>query len=422
MNFIQHSTGIGGNILKAPIKLGTKDSQDVKKVTQMMVDAIRYNRSLWRKEIGDWQRARQVRYSIDNPKNHLLQEVYQDTMMDGQLTGITQNRTFRTTNKDFIFVDKDGKKDDACTEFIKDKSWFEDFIRFAHESVYYGTSVIWIKELIGNEIKSVELIERNRIIPEKKYLLTDMLTDKGIFYEDYPELLIEVQMYDAVGLLEKATPYAILKRHSWGSWDEFEELFGVPIRVAKVASQSEQVKNEVAGWLEEMGSAAYAVVPLGTEIDIKENSKSDAFNVFYQKLKACREELSMLILHQTMTTENGGSKAQGTVHENTLGELIFSDEKKMLSILNDKLLPAMKAHGYAIPDGLKIAVAQTKDPKEQIAIDSVFLGSGYILPASYITEVYGTEIEQMPNQNQDTRAKNQDANSKQREAKSGKKL
>lgn len=104
----------------------------------------------------------------------------------------------------------------------------------------------------------------------------------------------------------------------------------------------------------------------------------------------------MLILHQTMTTENGGSKAQGTVHENTLNELVYADEKKILSILNDKLVPAMKAHGYTIPEGYKITVAQTKDPSAQIEIDRVFLNSGYILPASYISEVYGTEIEQMP--------------------------
>lgn len=396
MNFIQHTTDITGNALKTPIKLKGADAQNVNKVTQYMVDLIRHNKTIWRKEISDWQRARQVRRSLENPQNYLLQEVYEDTMMDGQLTGITENRTFRTTNKDFIFVDKEGKKDDTCTEFIKEKTWFEDFIKYAHESVYYGTGVVWLKEVEKGEIKAVELIEKGNVISERNLILLDVHSSKGINYTDYPELLIEVQMYGRYGILEKATPYTILKRHSWGSWDEFEELFGVPIRIAKIASQSEQVKTEVAGWLEDMGSAPYAVVPLGTEIDIKENSKGDAFNVFFQKIKACREELSMLILHQTMTTENGGSKAQGTVHENTLNELIYADEKKILSILNDKLVPAMKAHGYAIPEGYKIAVAQTKDPTAQIAIDSVFLNSGYILPASYISEVYGTEIEQMP--------------------------
>ena len=33
-----------------------------------------------------------------------MQEVYQDIMLDGHLTGITENRTLRTTNKDYIFT------------------------------------------------------------------------------------------------------------------------------------------------------------------------------------------------------------------------------------------------------------------------------------------------------------------------------
>lgn len=401
MKFTQNTTDVSGNLLYKPMKLSASDSRDVNKVTKMMLDVVKQHRRLWRKEITDWQRARQIRYSLEFPQNYLLQEVYQDIMLDGQLTGITQNRTFRTTNKDYIFVNPEGKKDDTCTAFIKDKSWFENLIQYAHETVYFGTGVVWFKDILKNEIKGIETLDRAHIIPERGLFVPDITSTQGIFYHDYSPFLIEVQMYDAVGLLEKAAPYTILKRHSWGSWDEFEELFGVPIRIAKVASQSEKVKNEVAGWLEEMGSAAYGVFPLGTEVEIKENSKGDAFQVFYQKLQALRAELSMLILHQTMTTENGSSKSQGEVHENTLGELIFADEKKMLSILNDKVIPAMRFFGYKIPEGYKIAVAQTKDTNHQIKIDEVLLKGGYVLKQSYIEEVYGSEIESMPTQKTD---------------------
>lgn len=396
MKYSQNTTDIGGNLMYKPVKLSGKDTNDVNKVTKMMLDTIRHNRRLWRKEITDWQRARQMRYSRDNPSNFAMQELYDDIMLDAQLTGITENRTFRTTNKDYIFVDKDGKKLDDQTTFIKEKKWFEDFIKFAHESAYYGTEVIWISEILKGEFKSVQLIERGAVVPERKMIVTDVANNRGLLYDLFPDFLIEVQMYGRIGLLEKAAPYTILKRHSWGSWDEFEELFGVPIRIAKIASQSDVVKNEVAGWLEEMGSAAYGVFPVGTEVEIKENSKGDAFNVFYQKIKAVREELSMLILHQTMTTENGSSKAQGTVHENTLKELIYADEKNMLSILNDSLLPVMKVHGYNIPEGAKISVAQTKDPSEQMKIDGVFINAGYKLKPDYISEIYGTEIESAP--------------------------
>jgi hypothetical protein len=391
---IENSINFSGNAIKK-VSLSGKDTRNVKQVTDLMVNIVKRQRLLWRKEINDWQTARYSRYAIDYPKNYLMQEVFEDVMLDGHLTGITENRTLRTTNKDYIFA-IDGIKDDQLSELINDKQWFEDALQFAHESTYYGGSVIWVKEFAKGEIKKVELVPRGQVIPEKRVLLYDISSDKGIDFSEIKDILWYAQFYNPVGLLEKAAVYTILKRHSWGSWDEFEELFGIPIRIAKIASQSETVKNEVAGWLEEMGSAPYGVFPLGTEVEIKENSKTDSFNVFFKKIEALDKELSKLVLHQTMTTENGSSKAQGSVHENTLGEVVYSDEKKMLAFLNNVVVPGMKMLGYNIPENAKIIVEKTTDPSKQIEIDKEFIAGGYVLKQDYIESTYGTEIESMP--------------------------
>ena len=396
------TVNLSGNAIGKQVTLSGADTQNIEKVTKLMVDVIRRQRRLWRKELNDWQASRFARYQAEVPKTYLMQELYQDVMLDGHLTGITGNRTLRTTNKDYIFT-IDGIKDDELTELIKDKEWFENIIQWAHESTYYGYSLIWIKDFEKGNIKEVELIERGLVVPEHKVLLYDINADKGIDYSTIKDILLYAQFYDNVGLLEKAAVYTILKRHSWGSWDEFEELFGIPIRIAKIASQSETVKNEVAGWLEEMGSAPYGVFPIGTEVDIKENSKTDSFNVFFQKIKALDAELSKLVLHQTMTTENGSSKAQGSVHENTLEEVIYADEKKELAFLNNRLVPAMRLLGYKIPDKAKIAVEKTTDPNDQIKIDGVLLGAGYVLTQDYIEETYGVEVESMPGATQEVK-------------------
>ncbi|MFN4025946.1 MAG: DUF935 family protein [Flavobacterium sp.] len=396
------TVNLSGNAIGKKVTLSGADTQNIEKVTKLMVDVIRRQRRLWRKELNDWQASRFARYQAEVPKTYLMQELYQDVMLDGHLTGITGNRTLRTTNKDYIFT-IDGIKDDDLTELIKDKEWFENIIQWAHESTYYGYSLIWVKDFEKGNIKEVELIERGLVVPEHKVLLYDINADKGIDYSTIKDILLYAQFYDNVGLLEKAAVYTILKRHSWGSWDEFEELFGIPIRIAKIASQSETVKNEVAGWLEEMGSAPYGVFPIGTEVDIKENSKTDSFNVFFQKIKALDAELSKLVLHQTMTTENGSSKAQGSVHENTLEEVIYADEKKELAFLNNRLVPAMRLLGYKIPDKAKIAVEKTTDPNDQIKIDGVLLGAGYVLTQDYIEETYGVEVESMPGATQEVK-------------------
>jgi len=118
--------------------------------------------------------------------------------------------------------------------------------------------------------------------------------------------------------------------------------------------------------------------------------------VFYQKIQALDKEMSKLILHQTMTTENGSSKSQAQVHENTLDEVTKSDDKKMLSFLNEVLVPSMRLLGYNIPDNAKIRIKKTFQPLEQIKIDGVLLENGYILTQNYIEDTYGSEIESMP--------------------------
>ncbi|MRX70282.1 Protein of unknown function [Flavobacterium resistens] len=393
-----------GNAFGKTVSLSGKDSENISKITNLMVDVIRRQRRLWRKEITDWQAARYAFYQSEIPKNYQMQEVYDDTLLDGHLTAVTEDRTLRTTNKNYIFT-INGIKDDRLSEFIEDKEWFDMVLDEAHKSVYRGETFIFIKDFDKGNIREVELIDRGLHIPGQKILLSDINANSGIDVSEVNDVLLYAKFYNNIGILEKAAVYTILKRHSWGSWDEFEELFGVPIRIAKIASQSDAVKNEVANWLEEMGSAAYGVFPIGTEVEIKENSKTDAFNVFYMKIQALDKELSKLILHQTMTTENGSSRSQGEVHENTLEEVVKSDKKKMLSFLNKRLVPAMRMIGYKIPENAKITIEKTVDPKEQIKIDTELMGNGYVLKQQYVEQTYGVEVERMPSEDKPLKEK-----------------
>lgn len=394
---VNSKINLSGNAIAKKVNLSSVTSNDINKITDLMVDVIRRQRRLWRKEINDWQAARYSYYQSDIPRFFPLQEVYDDIMLDGHLTAVTEQRTLRTINENFIFS-INGIKDDKLTDYIEDQEWFDHLLEEAHKTIYRGEGFLWVKNFEKGNIKEIEMLDRGLLVPGEKILLYDINGIKGLDISEVDDILIYSKFYSNIGLLEKAAVYTILKRHSWGSWDEFEELFGVPIRIAKVASQSDTVKNEVAGWLEEMGSAPYGVFPLGTEIEIKENSKTDSFNVFYQKIQALDKELSKLVLHQTMTTENGASKAQGTVHENTLESVIKSDKKKMLSFLNKRLVPAMRKLGYAIPDKAKITIEKTKDPEKQITIDNQLMSNGYILKQQYVEEVYGVEIERMPSE------------------------
>ena len=389
---------INGNLVEN-VELAGKSSKDFKKIENYVVDRIKHHRQLWRKEIDEWHMARYAWYQTTQPRSYLMQELYSDIMLDGHLTGITGNRTLRVINKPFCLA-VDGVKDEDLTKYIEDKEWFQDLLQSAHESIYRGYSLIWLEQFENGEIKKVRNIDRRYVLAQQDLLLKSIDGINGLRYLELPEHLLYCQLYDQVGLLEKAAPYTILKRHSWSSWDEFEELFGVPIRIAKIASQSERVKDEVSGWMHDMGQSAYAVLPVGTDVEIKENSKTDSFRVFMEKIQQLDKEMSKLVLHQTMTTDSGSSRSQGEVHQTTLEELIYADERKMLSFLNTKLLPAMRYHGYVMPEGAHFMIEKTTNVNRQIEIDEMLMRSGYVLKQDYLERTYGVEIERLPGENE----------------------
>ena len=151
--------------------------------------------------------------------------------------------------------------------------------------------------------------------------------------------------------------------------------FGVPFRIAKVNSLQGEQADMMEQVLKQMGSAAYAIIPPTTEIDIKEHGRGDAHKVFEQKIRIIDAQLSKLILGQTMTTDSGASFSQSKIHAQTENYVIQADTIKLLSWLNDTLLPAMKSFGYEIPQNAYIDIIKDFQPAERIEIDSKLLKS-----------------------------------------------
>lgn len=366
-----------------------------KKAEKLVVDLVKSSHSVYRKEINHWQQARMAKNSLHHPKYYLLQRVYRDAMIDTHLTAVIENRILRIQNKRFVITDQNGVTNPEKTQLIT-KKWFSEAVRYALESVHYGYSLIqFIKE--GKEIVQVKNIDREHVNPDACVVLKNVSDDAGLDITAFPNDLSLVQLYGGAGLLEKAVPLTILKRHSWASWDEFEQIFGMPIRIAKIGSMSDTVKNEVASWLESMGTASYGVFPNFAEIDIKEANNRDAFNVFMKKIETVDSQLSILINGQTMTVEDGSSHSQANVHQKTQDEITEADLKNFLYWANDTLLPILRNTGYNISENESIGVERVTDPVEKMKTDEkIMMHSGYRLSKDYLERVYGVELEAIP--------------------------
>lgn len=368
-----------------------KDSQDT-----LTISLEKSQPSIYRKELDQWQAAKMAFLNNDNPKTYLLQEVYNDAMLDAHLSANVLNRINRLKNKSFLIKDKDGNITDK-SQYLESK-WFLKVVEYAIESIIYGYSLIYIKKAIKGQIIDVELIDRKHIIPQKNIIVKNVDDEKGFDYTLFPNYLLMVQMGDSLGLLDKAIPLTILKRHSWANWDEFEQLFGIPIRIARTMDNTPQHKQELQKMLDQMGTAATAVLPKSVDIEFKENNKNDSYNIFLQKIKIINEEISKLFNGQTMTIDNGSSYSQSQVHQNTEDSITKSDIMSLEFWLNDTLLPAMRNIGYDIGDTDYIDIVENNitSPFDKIKIDTALMQNGYVLDKDYLETTYDTKINQIP--------------------------
>lgn len=361
------------------------------------IDYFHLYENLLRKEIDDWINARTARRDPFHPVTYYQQQLYKDAILDNHLAGaIDTQRILPIVNKEFIIRDPKGNTDIDRSMLIQGK-WFRDILRQALLSIFYGYSLIFVDNL-NSPSRTILNIHRENVVPELGRILNNPLdlTGKHIDYQQFPAYFLFASLgSDTVGLIESVAPLTIYKRHSWASWDEFEQIFGLPIRIARTAINTREHKDDIQQWLETMGTAAYAILDKQTDIEIKESNRSDAYHIYLEKVNAANREISKRILGQTMTMEDGSSLSQAQVHEKVLKEVHASDLTELTDWVNDTLFPVLRIHGFDIPEGYSFA-AQDREvisPKEKITIDQALLNAGYNINPDYIENFYGTPLD-----------------------------
>lgn len=382
----------------APKKFGKKPTLvDTRGSEKMEIDYFRFYESLYRKEVDDWLAARAARRDPFNPITFGIQQLYKDAMLDNHLQGAIENRILRVINKEFVIMDANGNIDRKRSAQLQTR-WFRHIIRRAIESKFYGYSLILCTDLSITQRQVVDL-PRENVIPEKGILVKNAFNpnSEAIPYREFPNHLIYIQLgSDAIGTLERIAPLTIFKRHSWAAWDQFEQVFGLPIRIARTMINTQKHRDDLQMWLETMGTSSYAIFDKQTEIELKENQRTDAFKVFYEKVQAINKEISKGVVGQTMTMDDGSSQSQANVHLQIYDEITSSDITDVQDWVTDDFFPVLRNHGFDIPEGFYFSIIEKQviKPLDKIKIDQMLLQNGYNIKADYIEEFYGTPLDE----------------------------
>ncbi len=166
--------------------------------------------------------------------------------------------------------------------------------------------------------------------------LHPLIQNKFIIHE--PHLISGTQI--AGGLALPALFYFMLKSYDVTSWAAFIDRYGFPIRLGKYSRKATQddiktLRRAIAS----IGADFGAVIPEGATIEIIESKTSSENTDAYQKMATwIDKQVSKLVLGQTMTTDDGSSRAQGEIHEEVRQDIAAADALSIADTLNSSLV------------------------------------------------------------------------------------
>jgi phage gp29-like protein len=141
------------------------------------------------------------------------------------------------------------------------------------------------------------------------------------------------------GLAFPALYYWMLKSYDVTSWAAFIDRYGYPIRIGKYGKKAtEQDRATLKRAVAAIGQDFGAVIPESAVLEIIESKHaSETSNVYKNMADWVDKQISKLILGQTMTTDEGSSKAQSETHEKIRDDIADSDIQQVIETLNASL-------------------------------------------------------------------------------------
>ncbi|HYV92772.1 MAG TPA: DUF935 family protein [Chitinophagales bacterium] len=337
-------------------------------------------------DIDSWRNAIKSAESTFFPRRTLLYDLYLEILLDGHLSAVIDKRKLSVINTPLQFV-KNGKVNDEMTSLVSTEN-FMFLLALILDSKMWGHSLIELSFVDGVIIPS--LIPRKHVVPERGIIIKRQSDSEGFSYREFPftNYLLEVGECNSLGLLMKAAQYIIYKRGGFGDWAQYCELFGMPFRVAKYDGYDEKTRKDLETALQAAGSAAFIVIPKEADLNFIQNNTQGSAILYDMLVDSCNKEMSKLILGQTMTTEASGAYAQAKIHLEVEQEIHFADKLFVKNVLNDKLVPLLRIHGFNVGNGKFIYHENENiDKKTRLEMD-LKLAEKIKIDDSYFYETY----------------------------------
>jgi phage gp29-like protein len=185
------------------------------------------------------------------------------------------------------------------------------------------------------------------------------------------------------------------KRNAIKWWSQFLEHFSQPVPWAQFpAGTSDEDRKKLLALLSAVRGGGKIVVPHGIDIQLLQalQDSGGSFDTFSGRMDAA---IAKIVLSQTMTTDNGSSRAQATVHEGVAEDIVKSDVDLICESFMQgpaRWLTSWNHPGAAVP----LVYRDCDEPADLNTTadrDQKLIGVGYRPTPERIKDVYGDGYE-----------------------------
>jgi hypothetical protein len=343
------------------------------------------------KDVGELKEALQSAERVHYPNRVQLYDLYDDVVLDGQVSGSIDKLVNEILNKKIVF--QKAKKQVEDMDDVIESTNFRKLVKEIVLSECWGIS--GMEFIPGQEVLKFEKFPRKHIKTKEKVISFEQSGYDGVPYEGVSNFWI-VGDEKNLGLLLKASLYATYKRGTLGDWAQYIELFGQPVRIIYYDANDEQTKKEVTKVLDESGSSLAMMIPKQAQFEMKDGKQANADGgLQFKFLSYLDDQISIIFLGNTESTQASSSSGHAQSKEHSAQQLIGI--KSLIKLVQNYLnsphfLRICQSYGLPVDGGKfvfekEINVAELK---AQAEVEEIVVRT-YKIPTDddYVYEKYG---------------------------------
>lgn len=339
-------------------------------------------------DVGDYMKVVKAAENPIRPNRTGYLDMCDEVLTDAHLYAVIQKWKAAILNSPIEFT-RDGVVDERIGEQIR-SPWFLNFCSDALDRELFGNTLVQLRR--EDDWLNYDMIPRKHYDPVRRIILQKQTDSDGDSFDDFADLVLLGDPRD-LGLLAKAALYVIYKRNAMSDFAQFVELYGHPLKEGTYDAWDAEMRKKLTDDLYNAGGSSVFVHPNGTTVNLHDTTSKGATGELYKGFMSfCNDEISKLILGNTLTTEAGdiGTQALGTVHQAGEDRITRMSRTKLLNVLNYELTDVFTNLGFNTAGGeFTFASPQNKDLSARIQIDLQLQAMGLKIPEEYLYETYG---------------------------------